>query len=71
MVEDINAKVQKLFIELERLCQQEEYKKILLTCDKSNIYYTNFYIIFYIFFILLFHFNVVNIKNQIYTMFIS
>jgi len=34
MVEDIDAKVQKLFIELERLCQQEEYKKILLTCDK-------------------------------------
>jgi len=35
MADDTNAKVQKLFTELERLCQQEEYKKILLTCDKS------------------------------------
>jgi signal recognition particle subunit SRP72 len=34
MADDTNAKVQKLFTELERLCQQEEYKKILLTCDK-------------------------------------
>ncbi|ORX75299.1 hypothetical protein BCR32DRAFT_296982 [Anaeromyces robustus] len=34
MADDIDTKVQKLFTELERLCQQEEYKKILLTCDK-------------------------------------
>jgi len=34
MANDTDTKVQKLFIELERLCQQEEYKKILLTCDK-------------------------------------
>jgi len=34
MSEDTDTKVQKLFTELERLCQQEEYKKILLTCDK-------------------------------------
>ncbi|KAG4083251.1 hypothetical protein H8356DRAFT_1750183 [Neocallimastix lanati (nom. inval.)] len=34
MAEDTDAKVQKLFTELERLCQQEEYKKILVTCDK-------------------------------------
>jgi len=34
MADETDAKVQKLFTELERLCQQEEYKKILLTCDK-------------------------------------
>jgi len=34
MADETDTKVQKLFTELERLCQQEEYKKILLTCDK-------------------------------------